>query len=135
MALSGIPIDPQQCIGDSLIVLNNSFIELDSRTLSLSSSTASLSASVMSLSAIVSSATVNHIKIKHAGTGSQTSFALTGITIPSTNPANYMVSLDGVIQEPSTIPGDADYDIVGTDLVFSTAPVSGVKIVIVGPAT
>jgi len=36
MALSGIPIDPQQCIGDSLAVLNSSFIELDSRTVTLS---------------------------------------------------------------------------------------------------
>lgn len=37
MALNGIPIDPQQCMGDSLEVLNNSFIELDSRTLTISS--------------------------------------------------------------------------------------------------
>jgi hypothetical protein len=37
MALNGIPIDPDECIGDSLITINNSFVELDFRSLELSS--------------------------------------------------------------------------------------------------
>lgn len=32
ITLSGIPIDPDECIGDSLLVINDSFIELDSRS-------------------------------------------------------------------------------------------------------
>jgi len=50
MALLGIPIDPQECIGDSLTTLNNSFIELDSRTLSLSANDSNLYSLVQSTS-------------------------------------------------------------------------------------
>lgn len=32
MALSGIPIDDEQCIGDSLDVINNAFLALDEKT-------------------------------------------------------------------------------------------------------
>lgn len=32
MALSGIPISEEQCIGDSLDVINNAFVTLDQRT-------------------------------------------------------------------------------------------------------
>ena len=42
MALNGIPISDEQCIGDSLVTLNDSFITLDSRTLSLSSGSQNL---------------------------------------------------------------------------------------------
>lgn len=57
MALNGIPISDQQCIGDSLETINGSFIELDSRTVTLSSnlvsSVASLSSTISSLSSSV----------------------------------------------------------------------------------
>ncbi len=33
MSLIGIPISPDECIGDSLVTINNAFIELDNRTL------------------------------------------------------------------------------------------------------
>lgn len=46
MALQGIPISQEQCIGDSLDTINNSFVALDSRTLELSSN---LSLSAVSL--------------------------------------------------------------------------------------
>lgn len=38
--LSGIPIDPDECIGDSLLVINDSFAELDKRTTYLLSAVA-----------------------------------------------------------------------------------------------
>ena len=55
MALQGIPISQEQCIGDSLDTINNSFVALDSRTLELSSnlslSAVSLAEKITSLSA------------------------------------------------------------------------------------
>lgn len=63
MALSGIPIDPQQCIGDSLIVLNSSFVELDSRTLSLLSDLASSNSNLTSTIQSVSSNLTNSINL------------------------------------------------------------------------
>ena len=40
ITLSGIPIDPDECIGDSLLVINDSFAELDKRTTYLLSAVA-----------------------------------------------------------------------------------------------
>ena len=54
-----------------------------------------------------------------------TSFVLpsTGISI---NPSNYRVDLDSALQEPSI-----DYNIIGSNIVFTTAPLLGTKIVVV----
>ena len=62
MALSGIPIDPQTCIGDSLVTLNDSFIELDSRTLNLSSSVEILSSTFVTTVSSLSSSVVTLIE-------------------------------------------------------------------------
>lgn len=35
MALTNIPISPDECIGDSLTTINNAFVELDARTINL----------------------------------------------------------------------------------------------------
>jgi hypothetical protein len=44
MALNGIPISDDQCIGDSLVTINNAFVSLDASVLTLSSTANSLSA-------------------------------------------------------------------------------------------
>ncbi len=67
---------------------------------------------------------ISAIKTVHTGNGTQTSFAVNGAV--STNSANYRVDFDGVLQEPGT-----NYNIVGTNIVFVTAPPVGVKIVII----
>ena len=183
MALSGIPIDPQQCIGDSLIVLNVSFSELDSRTLSLSSDIASsnsnLTSTIQSVSSnlnssisltssnlysliqttnssltgltqvvgassgnltstiqavssnlytiIQSTSSTQTVPVKFSYTGNDllSSFALTGTNL-SVSPISYRVTVNGVVQDPSV-----DFNISGSDLVFTSVPPSGVKIVVV----
>ena len=183
MALSGIPIDPQQCIGDSLIVLNDSFSELDSRTLSLSSDIASsnsnLTSTIQSVSSALNSSisltssnlysliqTTNSsltgltqvvgassgnltstiqavssnlytiiqstsstqtvpVKFSYTGNDLLSSFALTGTNL-SVSPISYRVTIDGVVQDPSV-----DFNISGSDLIFTNAPLSGTKIVII----
>jgi hypothetical protein len=68
--------------------------------------------------------TVTPVKLAFTGTGSQTSFNL-GATY-STNPANYRVDIDGLLQEPGV-----DYTISGNNIQFTTAPGSGDKIVVI----
>jgi len=62
---------------------------------------------------------------KGFGTGSQVNFTISGST-GLTNPANLIVSLDGVVQEPNT-----DYSVNGNIVTFTSAPEQGVKVVIV----
>ena len=50
MALNGIPISPEECIGDSLVTINDAFVELDSRTLTLSTDFAELDSRTLTLS-------------------------------------------------------------------------------------
>jgi hypothetical protein len=141
MALNGIPIDPSQSMGDSLSVLNSSFIELDSRTLNLSAYIGGSSGNLYSLVQDVSGDLYTLIqqtsgqgggggltvpvKFSFAGDGLQTSFGLTGTNL-STNPVSYRVTLNGVVQDPSV-----DFNIVGSNLVFTSPPPAGVTIVAV----
>jgi hypothetical protein len=60
------------------------------------------------------------------GNGSNNTFAITGVTNLSNNPANYGVYVTGVAQEPIV-----DYNIVGSNIVFTTPPSSGDKIVVI----
>ena len=149
MALSGIPIDPQQCIGDSLEVLNNSFIELDSRTVDLSSGLSTLTlvvgASSGNLYTTIQEVSSNlytliqetssegglavPVKFSFTGNGSQTVFTLTGSNL-SNSALSYRVTLNGVVQDP-----EVDFNISGLDLVFTTPPPSGVSIVVVSAET
>lgn len=62
---------------------------------------------------------------KGFGTGSQINFTIDGST-GLTNPANLIVSLDGVVQEPNT-----DYSVNNNIVTFTTAPEQGVKVVII----
>jgi hypothetical protein len=126
MALSGIPIDPQQCIGDSLIVLNNSFIELDSRTLNLSSITTTVSQT------LTSSLNSNYNKLKFTATGAS-DYSVSSLVGSQTNAFLYRVDINGVSQEPGTNVTDGDYYLSGGNLFFSSAPITGTKIVLVGP--
>jgi hypothetical protein len=154
MALSGIPIDPQQCIGDSLIVLNDSFIELDSRTLSLSSNDSILNAAILALSSndsilnaailalssqntsntqtLTSALYSNFSKLKFTATGG-TTYNASSLIGSQTNAFLYKVDINGVSQEPGINVTDGDFYLSGGNLFFSTAPISGTKIVIVGP--
>ena len=142
MALNGIPIDPSQSMGDSLSVLNSSFIELDSRTLNLSAYIGGSSGNLYTLVQDVSGDLYTLIqqtsgqggggggltvpvKFSFAGDGLQTSFGLTGTNL-STNPVSYRVTLNGVVQDPSV-----DFNIVGSNLVFTSPPPAGVTIVAV----
>ena len=69
MALNGIPISEDQCIGDSLDIINDSFVELDSRTLSLSSNlaTATTNISVISSSYVKQIVAGSNITISPVG--------------------------------------------------------------------
>ena len=70
---------------------------------------------------------VDPSKNTFTGNGSQTVFNLTGqIAVGSTNPSNLIISLDGAIQEP----GD-DYTVNNSVLTFTSAPDSGVRVVVV----
>jgi hypothetical protein len=115
MALNGIPISDDQCIGDSLDTINDSFVTLDSRTLALSSS-------------IVT----NYSKLKFTGNGSAT-FNVSSLVGSQTNAFMYRVDINGVVQEPGTYGSDGDYYLYGGNLIFSIVPPIGTKIIIVGP--
>lgn len=70
---------------------------------------------------------VDPSKNTFTGNGSQTVFNLLGqVAAGSTNPSNLIVSLDGAIQEPTI-----DYSINNSTLTFTTAPDSGIKVVVV----
>jgi hypothetical protein len=126
MALTGIPISDDDCIGDSLDTINDSFITLDSRTINLSSDLSFLNTTVVALSVTGGLAQ----KTKHTGDGIETDFAVHGTY---TNAALYRVDLNGVVQEPTVGASVGDYSIStpGT-ITFSTAPGTGVKIVVIG---
>ena len=133
MALSGIPIDPQQCIGDSLIVLNNSFIELDSRTLNLSSSVLALQTGSTTVTQTLTSALYNNFsKLTFTATG-VTTYNAVSLIGTQTNAFLYRVDINGVSREPGTNVTNGDFYLSGGNLFFSAAPITGTKIVMVGP--
>ena len=129
MALSGIPIDRYQCIGDSLVVLNNSFIELDNRSLELSANQSNLTTIAQTLTSSLNS---NYNKSKFTASGAS-NYSVTSLVGSQTNAFLYRVDINGVVQEPGTNVTNGDYYLSGGNLYFSTAPTIGTKIVIVGP--
>ena len=137
MALNGIPISEDQCIGDSLDAINDSFVELDSRTLSLSSSVANLDTALTSLSSTVTSLSttgmVAYDKLKYTADGS-VYYDASSLIGTETSSFLYRVDVNGVVQEPGTTLANGDYILSAGNLVFSTAPTTGTKIVIVGPS-
>jgi len=137
MALNNIPISEDQCIGDSLDTINDSFVELDSRTLSLSSSVANLDTALLSLSTTVTNLSttgmVAYDKLKYTADGS-VSYNASTLIGTQTSSFLYRVDVNGVVQEPGTTLVNGDYILSAGNLVFSTAPTNGTKIVIVGPS-
>lgn len=123
MALNGIPISDDDCIGDSLDTINDSFEELDSRTLNLSSS----------IAVVTNQLITNCGKIKLTGNGSVT-FNVSSLIGSQTNAFLYRVDINGVVQEPGTNSSNGDYYLNSGNLIFTTAPVNGTKIIIVGPS-
>jgi hypothetical protein len=63
---------------------------------------------------------------KHIANGTQINFPVSIPAPISTNPANYRIDIDGVIQEPLT-----DYTIQGSNIRFTEAPPLSSKVVIV----
>ena len=123
MALNGIPISEDQCIGDSLDTINDSFVELDSRTVTLSSSIITVTEQLIT----------NCGKVKFTGNGS-TTFDASSLIGSQTNAFLYRVDVNGVVQEPGTNSSDGDYYLNSGNLIFTTAPANGTKIIIVGPS-
>ena len=130
MALVNIPISEDQCIGDSLDIINDSFVELDSRTIDLSSSVVNLNTSVISLS---STGLAAYSKLKITANGSS-AYDVSSLIGSQTTSYYYRVDINGVIQEPGTNSSDGDYYLSSGNLIFTTAPTTGTKIVIVGPS-
>jgi hypothetical protein len=123
MALNNIPISEDQCIGDSLDTINDSFEELDSRTLNLSSS----------IAVVTNQLITNCGKVKFTGNGSVT-FNASSLIGTQTNAFLYRVDVNGVVQEPGTNSSNGDYYLNSGNLIFTTAPANGTKIIIVGPS-
>ena len=63
-----------------------------------------------------------------SGTGSQTAFTITGYT--NTTPQNYLVTVGGLVQRPTT-----DYTVTANTINFTTAPPNGVQISILAYQT
>ena len=101
MALQGIPISQEQCIGDSLDTINNSFVALDSRTLELSSnlslSAVSLHEKITSLSAGDDAFTTN---LNLTASNLSSSLTLTALSL-STSLALSALNLQTAILEMS----------------------------------
>ena len=148
MALNNIPISEDQCIGDSLDTINDSFVELDSRTLILSSSVANLATTIALVSSdlsttistlsttIISLSTTGMVaydKLKYTADGS-VYYDASSLIGTQTSSFLYRVDVNGVVQEPGTTLANGDYILSAGNLVFSTAPTTGTKIVIVGPS-
>lgn len=68
----------------------------------------------------------NPSKNTFTGDGTQTTFTLSNAS--SRNVNNYRVDIDGVLQEPGS---SADYYLNGSNLIFTSAPPSGSKVVVV----
>ena len=124
MALNGIPISEDQCIGDSLDTINSSFTELDSRTLNLSSSIDEL---YVKLNNPLSS------KVKLTGNGLTNSFSVSSLIGSNTNAFLYRVDINGAVQEPGESAIDGDYYLTAGNVIFSTPPLNGTKIIVLGP--
>jgi hypothetical protein len=73
---------------------------------------------------VISTSGQNPVKTSLTGNGTTTTFALNGAT--SVNPNNYRVDIDGVLQEPIN-----DYNIVGSNIVFTSTPPTGSKVTVV----
>lgn len=68
---------------------------------------------------------LNPSKFTYTGNASTTAFSIP-LSAFTNNPANYRVEINGVTQEPVT-----DYFLSGSNIVFTSAPLSGEKVVIV----
>lgn len=111
-------ISEDECIGDSLDTINNNFANLDILI-------ATLSANVFG--------NITYTKTVYTANGLQTTYSVEN-TI-SLNASNYRVDLNGVLQEPTT-----DYFVIANtassvNIVFTTPPANGTKIVIVNTNT
>jgi hypothetical protein len=107
-------------IGNKIVVVTAEVLS----TVSLSSNVIADNFTTNNLT-VLSSINIAAIKRSFVGTGSQTSFALTGFT-PSTNPNSYRIDIDGILQEPGVA-----YTISGGNLVFSAAPGNNTKITVI----
>jgi hypothetical protein len=99
MALNGIPISEDQCIGDSLLIINSSFQSLDARSTTLSSS---LKTTYTDLT----------------GNGSTTSFVFNGYS--TDQPERYLVHVGGLYQRPGF-----DYTVSSGHVNFTIPPPNG----------
>jgi hypothetical protein len=91
---------------------------------SLSGTDESLSITQVGSTIVINTSAQNPLKYRYTGNGANTSFAVGGNL--SRNINNYRVDIDGVLQEPG-----ADYNIVGSNIVFTDAPPLSSKVVIV----
>lgn len=124
MALNGIPISEDQCIGDSLDTLNNSFTTLDTRISILSSNIDQINVKIDEKT---------YYKQKFTANGLTSTFSISSLVGNSNNSFLYRVDINGVVQEPGTNSFDGDYYITSGNLVFNNSPLNGTKIVVVGP--
>ena len=130
MALNGIPISENQCIGDSLPIINAVFQTLDDCCIDNTSRLNSLSATVSNFSTDSTSrldslsATVSNFGVVSTMlTGNEIlqSFPINGYT--STAPEKYLVFMQGVHQHPGT-----DYTISLNTINFPAPPPLGTSI-------
>ena len=124
MALDGIPISEDQCIGDSLDTINNSFTTLDTRISILSGNIDQVNDKIDSQTSY---------KQKFIANGLTSTFSVSALVGSSTDSFLYRVDVNGVVQEPGTNSFDGDYYITSGNLVFNNSPLNGTKIVVVGP--
>jgi hypothetical protein len=90
----------------------------------LSGTDENLSITQVGSTIVINTSAQNPVKFKYQGNGTTTAFTVGG-NLPK-NINNYRVDIDGVLQEPG-----ADYNLVGSNIVFTDAPPLSSKVVIV----
>ena len=95
MALNGIPISDDQCIGDSLVTINNAFVSLDASVLTLSSTVNSLSASGSASITSLSSTVDTNFALKSTITSLSSTVDTNFIPKPASASAQQVLTYNG----------------------------------------
>lgn len=94
----GIPISEEQCIGDSLSIINNSFLNLDTRATELSSAIDAIALETTTKTNNLTQADIvltTNLNLSSAFLSSSLSLTSTNLSLSTSNLQNYVTSLSG----------------------------------------
>jgi hypothetical protein len=111
-------------LGPGQIFLGRNIVDSTSLQFRTLSGTDTINVSNQGNTVVISAPGQSPTKTSITGNGTTSTFPIIGAN--SINPNNYRVDIDGVLQEPST-----NYNIVGTNIIFTTPPPAGGKVTVI----